>query len=293
MAGVEARSGGSSSRGKASTWRESRLNVGTPRLTAPFERSTAMARPTTLPGGNDNIDCFLDPAAFGHHVLDDQYFFAGRNFEAAPQNQSAFLLLDKDKAARKLSGDFLAEDQTAHGWGNNGDRPERTDFGGQGRAEFFDDGHLLQGEGALEELAAVEAAAQDEMSFEQRAGVAENLAGLRFGSWRDGRPRAQKSESAMFGFSMPLSTRPAMDRAEKMPSARGDLADWRLVFCFPALPGGRLKSRMPKWCKTIIAVLLLPLCIGAVKALWLVLRRERRCHHDLGGSRCPARPAGW
>lgn len=29
---------------------------------------------------------------------------------------------------------------------------------------------------------------------------------------------------------------------------------------------------MPKWCKTVLAVLLLPLCIGAVKALWLVLR---------------------
>ncbi|MDB6018549.1 MAG: hypothetical protein JWR19_3038 [Pedosphaera sp.] len=29
---------------------------------------------------------------------------------------------------------------------------------------------------------------------------------------------------------------------------------------------------MPKWCKTIIAVLLLPLCIGAVEAFWLVLR---------------------
>ncbi len=28
---------------------------------------------------------------------------------------------------------------------------------------------------------------------------------------------------------------------------------------------------MPKWCKLIIAVLLLPLCFGAVEALWLVL----------------------
>lgn len=28
---------------------------------------------------------------------------------------------------------------------------------------------------------------------------------------------------------------------------------------------------MPKWCKLIIAVLLLPLCFGAVRALWLVL----------------------
>src|ERR1700722_19287397 len=37
---------------------------------------------------------------------------------------------------------------------------------------------------------------------------------------------------------------------------------------------GRLNSLMPKWCKTIMAVLLLPLCIGAVKALWVVLSRS-------------------
>jgi hypothetical protein len=29
---------------------------------------------------------------------------------------------------------------------------------------------------------------------------------------------------------------------------------------------------VPKWCKTIIAVLLLPLCVGAASALWMVLR---------------------
>src|SRR5258707_15685925 len=29
---------------------------------------------------------------------------------------------------------------------------------------------------------------------------------------------------------------------------------------------------MLKWCKTIVAVLLLPLCLGALRALWLVLR---------------------
>jgi hypothetical protein len=31
---------------------------------------------------------------------------------------------------------------------------------------------------------------------------------------------------------------------------------------------------MPKWCKTIVAILLLPLCFGAGKALWLVLRQS-------------------
>ena len=31
---------------------------------------------------------------------------------------------------------------------------------------------------------------------------------------------------------------------------------------------------MPKWCKFILAVLLLPLCAGAVEALWRVLRQS-------------------
>ncbi len=31
-------------------------------------------------------------------------------------------------------------------------------------------------------------------------------------------------------------------------------------------------SGMPKWCKTIIAILLLPVCVGAGSALWKVLR---------------------
>jgi hypothetical protein len=30
--------------------------------------------------------------------------------------------------------------------------------------------------------------------------------------------------------------------------------------------------RVPKWCKTIIAILLLPVCAGAASALWMVLR---------------------
>ena len=31
-------------------------------------------------------------------------------------------------------------------------------------------------------------------------------------------------------------------------------------------------SAVPKWCKTLIAVLLLPVCLGAAQALWMVLR---------------------
>lgn len=31
---------------------------------------------------------------------------------------------------------------------------------------------------------------------------------------------------------------------------------------------------MPKWCKTILAILLLPVCVGAASALWRVLRQS-------------------
>jgi hypothetical protein len=47
---------------------------------------------------------------------------------------------------------------------------------------------------------------------------------------------------------------------------------------------------MPKWAKTFIAILLLPLCLGAAKTLWLVLSRSGQAHNVwvamLGGAAC-------
>lgn len=47
---------------------------------------------------------------------------------------------------------------------------------------------------------------------------------------------------------------------------------------------------MSKWCKTIVAILLLPVCLGAVKALWLVLRHSSDATTTwvglLGGAAC-------
>src|SRR6185295_2636144 len=45
VAGVAARSGGSELGAKASTCREIRLNIGTPKFTVPLERSTMVATP--------------------------------------------------------------------------------------------------------------------------------------------------------------------------------------------------------------------------------------------------------
>jgi hypothetical protein len=123
----------------------------------------------------DDVNRLLHAAALGHDVLDDENFFAGRNLESAPQDQFAVLFFHKNEPHAKLPRDFLADDQSAHRRRNDGDRAEGFDLGRQRRAEFFDDGHLLEREGALEKLPAVQAAAQDEMAFEQRAAVAENL----------------------------------------------------------------------------------------------------------------------
>jgi hypothetical protein len=45
------------------------------------------------------------------------------------------------------------------------------------------------------------------------------------------------------------------------------------LLCF-SLRVSLFKSGMAKWCKTIIAVLLLPVCLGAVRALWLVFKHS-------------------
>ena len=156
-----------------------RLTVGTPRFTAPLERSTTIATPATVPPLRaDDVNRLLHAAAFGHDILDDENFFAGRNFETAPQNEFALLFFHEDEAHAKLPRDFLADDESAHRRRDDGDRAERFDFCRERRAEFFDGGHLLERERALEKLPAVQTAAEDEMAFEQRAAVAENLENL-------------------------------------------------------------------------------------------------------------------
>jgi hypothetical protein len=123
----------------------------------------------------DDVESFLDATAFGDDVFNDEDFFAGRDFEAAAEGEFAFLFFDEDKSDAELAGDFLAKNKAAHGRRNNGGSAKVANLGGEFSAKFFDDGHLLKGEGALKELAAVEAAAEDKVAFEQSAGVAEDL----------------------------------------------------------------------------------------------------------------------
>jgi hypothetical protein len=127
-----------------------------------------------LVGAND-VHGFFNATALGDDVFDYQNSFARFNFEAAAQSEFAFFFLDENEAGAELACDFLADHEAAHRRRDHGGWREGFNLIREGVAEAFDDGHLLEGEGALEKLAAMQAAAEDEMSFEERTGIAKNL----------------------------------------------------------------------------------------------------------------------
>lgn len=135
-------------------------------------------------GGDDAVmgahdgDGFPHAAALGDDVFDEENFFTGRDFEAATEDEFAFLLFHKNETQAKLACDFLADDESAHRGRDDGGGAEGPEFFRERAAEFFDDRHLLQREGALEKLAAVQPAAEDEVAFEERAGFAEKSKGF-------------------------------------------------------------------------------------------------------------------
>jgi hypothetical protein len=69
----------------------------------------------------------------------------------------------------------LAEHQSAHGRGDHGGGLQGAHLVRQSAAEPLNDGHLLQGEGALKVLTTVQAAAEHEMAFQQGAAVPKDL----------------------------------------------------------------------------------------------------------------------
>jgi len=92
---MAARSGGNLSGLNVSTWSEIKLTKGTPKFTAPFERSTIAPRNDVSAVRADDVHGLLHAAALGHDVLDDEDFFAGRNFESAPQHEPASSFSEK------------------------------------------------------------------------------------------------------------------------------------------------------------------------------------------------------
>jgi len=123
----------------------------------------------------NDVHRFLHSTALGDDVFDDEQPLTRGYFETAAQDEFSFFLFHENEPAAELTRDLLAEHEAAHGRSDHGFHAEVTHFSGQRRAELLDQRHLLQGESTLEVLPAVQAAAQDEMAFEQGARIKEEL----------------------------------------------------------------------------------------------------------------------
>lgn len=123
----------------------------------------------------DDFQGFRGSPAAGDDVFDDEGTFSLSEVESAAEDEGALLFFCENEAQPQLAGDFLSDDQAAHGWGDDGGRVPGAGAVGEGAAEAFDGGHILEGQGALEELSGAEAATEDEMAFQEGAGAAENV----------------------------------------------------------------------------------------------------------------------
>jgi hypothetical protein len=104
----------------------------------------------------DDIEGFLDSAAFGDDVFGDEDFFARFKFETSSEGKVAVFFLQKDVAFSGLSGDFLADDESTHGGGDNGFKIIMADLL---KGEFGHSGdgrHILADLGTLEKVPAVQ-----------------------------------------------------------------------------------------------------------------------------------------
>jgi hypothetical protein len=128
--------------------------------------------------GPNNVQGFLNPAAFGDDVFDDEQALRWLDPEPAPKDKPALFFLNKDESAAELARDLLTDDEPAHCGCNDRLDVESSGLRGKGGSEPLHDGHHLQGLGALEELTGMEPATEDEMAIEEGSGLAEEVQGF-------------------------------------------------------------------------------------------------------------------
>ena len=114
-----------------------------------------------------DIQALLRAAAAGDDVFGDDDPLAGTEGKITSQHEFVVFFFNEDETYAELAGDFLADDESAHRRSEDG----VTRVRGQFRAEQFNQArdliHVLANLGALEEMAAVETRAQDEVSSQE------------------------------------------------------------------------------------------------------------------------------
>jgi hypothetical protein len=119
----------------------------------------------------DDIDGFLDAPAAGHHILGHNEPFVRPDLKTAPQGETAGFFFHEDMAFRERAPNFLADDDSTEGRGDDGVALDVAQLIGEPSANVRGDVGVLKEQGALEKLPAVKARPQNEMAVEQRSGL--------------------------------------------------------------------------------------------------------------------------
>ena len=117
-------------------------------------------------------------AAAGDDVFDDQHALAWAEREAAAHDEDVVLFFREDEAGLALACDLLADHETAHRGGEHGRVGQAGELGQQELGEALDGVHALAHLRALEEMAAVQAGAQDEVALEKGFRAFEDIKNL-------------------------------------------------------------------------------------------------------------------
>lgn len=132
-----------------------------------------------LPGFDDG-NCFAHAPAASDDIFDNQDAFAFAELEATPQFEGVIFFFGEEEAGAALPGDFLSDDEAAHSGGEDGLKSDfRWQFGEEEAGEAGNFIHVFADACALEEVAAVEARAQDKVSLEEGTGFFKNLCNFR------------------------------------------------------------------------------------------------------------------
>lgn len=120
--------------------------------------------------GADDVDGFLDPSTAGHDIFGDNESLVRSNLESPAQDQAAArVFFRKNVAFPQGSSDFLADDYSTQGGGDDGVTIYVAQFLGEASANIGCNPWVLQDEGTLKELAAMQTGPQDKVPVEQRA----------------------------------------------------------------------------------------------------------------------------
>ena len=130
--------------------------------------------PATSPRGRGrcrSVSCTRPPRVTTSSGDDE--FLTRRDLKTAAQHEATRLFLDEDVAFPKRPADFLSDNYAAESRGDDGIALKVAQFVREPAADFRRDGGVLEENRALEKLPAVQAGTQNEMTIQQRAGLAE------------------------------------------------------------------------------------------------------------------------